>query len=72
MSELYQQKLHSIIIEGGSMILNDLLTKNLWDEIQVETSPKYLGSGVKAPLFCASMTKEECYDGHILRHYIHA
>jgi diaminohydroxyphosphoribosylaminopyrimidine deaminase/5-amino-6-(5-phosphoribosylamino)uracil reductase len=69
MNQLYQMKINSLIVEGGSQVLNDLIALQLWDEIQVETSPVTLNNGVKAPLFHAIMHKEEHYDGHIMRHY---
>lgn len=69
MNQLYQMKINSLIVEGGSQVLNDLLALQLWDEIQVETSPAILGNGIKAPLFNAIMHEEENYDGHIMRHY---
>lgn len=69
MNQLYQMKINSLIVEGGSQVLNDLIALQLWDEIQVETSPVTLNNGVKAPLFRAIMHKEEHYDGHIMRHY---
>ena len=69
MDQLYQMKIHSLIVEGGSQVLNDLLRQQLWDEIQVETSPTILNDGVEAPHFHAILSGEEHYDGHIIRHY---
>lgn len=69
MDALYNRKIHSLIVEGGSVTLRHLLEEDLWDEIQVETSPHALGCGVAAPLFHAPLQSKENYDGHIIRHY---
>jgi diaminohydroxyphosphoribosylaminopyrimidine deaminase/5-amino-6-(5-phosphoribosylamino)uracil reductase len=47
---LYRLRLTSLLVEGGACLLNHFIREGLWDEVQVETSPVYLGSGVKAPL----------------------
>ena len=48
--ELYSKKIQSIIVEGGAKTLNSFLDLDLWDEIRVETSPKYVNNGTKAPM----------------------
>lgn len=49
MQTLYEQKLQSLLVEGGSELLQSFIDANLWDEAFVELSPICLGSGVKAP-----------------------
>lgn len=49
MSVLYEMKIQSLIVEGGSRLLNGLIAAGLWDEILVETSSVRLESGLKAP-----------------------
>lgn len=46
---LYERELQSIIIEGGSIILNNFIQQNLWDEARVFISPQMLGNGIHAP-----------------------
>ncbi|MDR1402436.1 MAG: bifunctional diaminohydroxyphosphoribosylaminopyrimidine deaminase/5-amino-6-(5-phosphoribosylamino)uracil reductase RibD [Tannerellaceae bacterium] len=50
LSHLYSRRLNSLLVEGGSFLLNQFLQKELWDEIQIETAPLLLGSGVAAPV----------------------
>ncbi len=54
MDMLYQQKIQSLIVEGGAVLLESFLSAGLWDEIIVETVPMCLQTGVKAPVlpFC--------------------
>jgi diaminohydroxyphosphoribosylaminopyrimidine deaminase/5-amino-6-(5-phosphoribosylamino)uracil reductase len=56
MIELYKRKIQSLIVEGGAILLNSFIQKNLWDEARVFTSKKNLNeiiekevSGVEAP-----------------------
>ena len=51
MQELYQQKIQSLIVEGGSQLLQGFIEVGLWDEIRVEIHPMKLCKGVKVPLF---------------------
>jgi diaminohydroxyphosphoribosylaminopyrimidine deaminase/5-amino-6-(5-phosphoribosylamino)uracil reductase len=51
LSHLYTRKLTSLLVEGGANLLTHFLREKLWDEIQIETAPIYLGDGVAAPSF---------------------
>lgn len=46
---LYEKEIQSVIIEGGSLLLNNFIRQNLWDEARVFVSPQMLGNGVSAP-----------------------
>ena len=49
LNHLYNEKVYSVLIEGGAALLQSFIEKNLWDEAFVETSAKKFISGVKAP-----------------------
>lgn len=49
LKHLYEQKIHSVLVEGGANLLSTFIQKNLWDEALVEISSKRLFSGVKSP-----------------------
>jgi diaminohydroxyphosphoribosylaminopyrimidine deaminase/5-amino-6-(5-phosphoribosylamino)uracil reductase len=49
LTDLYQRNLQSVLVEGGTVLLETLLHANLWDEIRVIKSPAKLTDGVKAP-----------------------
>jgi len=51
LKELYDRNLNSIMIEGGAMIINSFVEKNLWDEARVFVGNKFFYDGVKAPTF---------------------
>ncbi len=48
--ELYERKLQSLIVEGGRQVLDAFLAAGLYDEIRILRSPRYLGSGLQAPV----------------------
>lgn len=50
LDELYSKNIQSMIVEGGAKTLNSFLNSGLWDEIRVETSPKDVKNGTKAPM----------------------
>lgn len=45
----YQRKLQSLIVEGGSQLLQSFIDSGLWDEAYIERSPIRLNEGVSAP-----------------------
>ena len=49
MQELYKLKLQSLIVEGGSTLLQSFIDEGLWDDIYIEKSDISLEKGVKAP-----------------------
>ena len=49
MSELYNRNILSVVVEGGSILLNSFLQDGLWDEAFVYTGNQFFGKGVPAP-----------------------
>ncbi len=47
--DLYQRKIQSVIIEGGTILLQSFINSGLWDEAIVLKSKKVLGEGINAP-----------------------
>lgn len=64
--DLAKRNIHSILVEGGTTLLNHILETGIWDEIHVEVAPELtIGDGVKGPNITLSDTFEEV-DGHRL------
>lgn len=49
-SELFARNILSILIEGGSNLLSDLIKEQLYDEIRILRAAWSLGAGIAAPL----------------------
>lgn len=62
MDELHRRRLDSILVEGGTNLLNQFLTADLWDEVRVETASFSLGEGIKAPEWSHGSVKREIND----------
>lgn len=63
---LYEQKLNSLLVEGGAFLLNSFINAGLWDEARVETAPIRLHKGVKAPRLSGILSASVKTDGHLL------
>ena len=65
-ADLAKRGIHSILVEGGTTLLNHILETGIWDEIHVEVAPEItIGEGVAAPAITLPETYEEV-DGHRL------
>lgn len=73
MTDLYTRGIQTLLVEGGSKLLQSCLQDNLWDEIFVEKSNTKLVSGVKAPEISSknSYSIEKHFEAYIY-HYINS
>lgn len=69
MEVLYQRSVQSIIIEGGSQVLESFISRNLWDEARVFIGRKMFFSGVRAPILSAKPVSEDRLFDSILYTY---
>ena len=66
LNDLASRNIHSILVEGGTTLLNHILDSGVWDEIHVEVAPELtIGDGVAAPQI-ALPDNFETVDGHRL------
>ncbi len=49
LSELYNRKILSLIVEGGKQLLESFITGGYWDEAHIFTGNKFFFRGVEAP-----------------------
>lgn len=70
MEILYSRGLQSLLVEGGSLLLQSFIDIGLWDEIFVEETPISLYSGVKSPKISDKIpyVTEQSF-GRSFRHY---
>lgn len=59
---LYQANLSSLIVEGGTQLLQAFVDAHFWDEVHIETSPEIIGDGVKAPNISMKIIDTKWYD----------
>ncbi|MFD2246599.1 bifunctional diaminohydroxyphosphoribosylaminopyrimidine deaminase/5-amino-6-(5-phosphoribosylamino)uracil reductase RibD [Pontibacter ruber] len=59
MQDLYQRKVLSVMVEGGTYLLDSLLQEGLWDEAMVFRSmSQRIGEGIKAPAMLNGQLQE--------------
>ncbi|KYG83282.1 bifunctional diaminohydroxyphosphoribosylaminopyrimidine deaminase/5-amino-6-(5-phosphoribosylamino)uracil reductase [Roseivirga echinicomitans] len=49
LADLYERKVQSVLVEGGSFLLNSLMALGLWDEARVFECPVLFNEGIMAP-----------------------
>ena len=70
LSGLHARGLQSLLVEGGSRLLQSFLDAGVWDEVMVEEAPALLGSGVPAPRIDGHLPCEHRHVfGRNFRHY---
>jgi len=73
LSELYRHNILSVIVEGGSELLNSFLESDLWDEAFVYTGNQFFGRGVAAPDISGDTLAIEMLDDcrlHVIRNKV--
>lgn len=72
MEKLYQRNIQSLLVEGGSQLLQSFIDNELWDEAYIEKCPKRLYSGVKAPEISNNFSySTEEHFGRQIWYYVH-
>ncbi|MCD5969237.1 bifunctional diaminohydroxyphosphoribosylaminopyrimidine deaminase/5-amino-6-(5-phosphoribosylamino)uracil reductase RibD [Riemerella anatipestifer] len=70
MYHLYEQQIQSIIVEGGSKMLNTFIEAQLWDEaVVIKASNLTLNNGTKAPMFNEKPYRQKQMRDNILNFY---
>ncbi len=64
------QGIHSVLIEGGTQLLNNIIQAGWWDEALVEISTQVIGDGVKAPTISSTLKTCKTIDNHQFIKYI--
>jgi diaminohydroxyphosphoribosylaminopyrimidine deaminase/5-amino-6-(5-phosphoribosylamino)uracil reductase len=76
MNILFQQKIQSVLVEGGAALLQSFINANCWDEARVITNKEMkLDAGIKAPVLSGNILQKEafiqsdsiCYYTNVLR-----
>lgn len=59
LADLYERRIQSVLVEGGTGLLNSFIDAGLWDEMRVLRSPAMAGAGVAAPRVRGRLTGRE-------------
>jgi diaminohydroxyphosphoribosylaminopyrimidine deaminase/5-amino-6-(5-phosphoribosylamino)uracil reductase len=64
LQKIYERNIHSILVEGGSKLLNSFIESGLWDEANVEVSPEQISIGIPAPTINLQPVSRQNIEGH--------
>ena len=67
--DLYQRTIQSVLVEGGTTLLQSFIDAGLWDEMRVFRSQTLLGKGVKAPVVQHTLIRREMIGDDELTYY---
>ena len=70
--DLYQKDIGSVIIEGGSQVLESFIKADLWDEARVFTSDQEFEEGIDAPKLEIEPISIEEIDNDMLSYYFNS
>ncbi len=68
---MFEQKLNSLMVEGGANLLQQFIDSGLWDEAFVEQAPQVLNEGVKSPDITSAKVEFEHFGEHNFKVYLH-
>lgn len=66
LSELYQRKVQSVLVEGGAYTLQQFIDSGLWDEARIFSGTGIFGSGTRAPRITGTVAATEFLDDNKL------
>ncbi len=69
LEDMYQRKIQSVMVEGGSQLLRAFLKKDLWDEARVFVSTQRFGKGITAPVIHLPFSEKHEIKGDLLYVY---
>ena len=69
LEDLYRRGITSVMVEGGTQVLQQLIDAHAWDEARIEVSPRRVGQGVPAPVIDGQMTERHTIDGNTIGYY---
>lgn len=71
LKKLHERQIQSVIIEGGSLVLQQFIDANLWDEsIVIKNENLFLENGTKAPKFDKAPFKTEDFRDNTIEFYL--
>ena len=66
LEDLYRRKVTSVMVEGGTQVLQQMIDAGTWDEARIETSPRRVGQGVAAPVIKGHQVAQYHLDGNTI------
>lgn len=66
LEDLYRRGVTSVMVEGGTRVLQEILDSGIWDEARIEVSPRRVEKGVQAPSIDGQQAAQYSIDGNLI------
>ena len=66
LEDLYRRGVTSVMVEGGTRVLQGLIDTGAWNEARIEVSPRRVGQGVVAPAIHGHQFAQYLIDGNTI------
>ncbi len=66
LKKIFEHKIQSVIIEGGTQTLQTFINENLWDETRIFIGNKTFEKGIKAPIIALKNSEKQCIENDLL------
>ena len=70
LEDLYRRGVTSVMVEGGTKVLQGLIDAGVWDEARIEVSSRRVGQGVAAPHIVGRRASRYVIDGNTITRLI--
>ncbi len=70
LTDLYRRGITSVMVEGGTDVLQQMIDAGAWDETRIEVSPRRVGQGTAAPSIKGCAQKQYLIDGNQITYLI--
>ena len=66
LEDLYRRGVTSVMVEGGTRVLQGMIDTGTWDEARIEVSPRRVGQGIAAPIIQGRQVAQYHIDGNTI------
>ena len=66
LTDLYRRGITSVMVEGGTGVLRQMIDAGTWDEARIEVSPRRVGQGTPAPAIDGQITERHTIDSNTI------
>ena len=69
LNELHKLEIQSVLVEGGSQVLQSFINSDLWDEVRLFENSEIIKKGIKAPSFNKLLANQHTVGNCMLKQY---
>jgi diaminohydroxyphosphoribosylaminopyrimidine deaminase/5-amino-6-(5-phosphoribosylamino)uracil reductase len=70
LTDLYRRGVTSVMVEGGTRVLQQMIYAHTWDEARIEVSPRRVGQGTAAPVIEGRVHEQYLVDGNQITYLV--